>query len=120
MPLTLDTLETLALQETMIVAPGTVLFEDGQPGEAMYALIGGEVELWHDWKLLHVVKAGQVFGEMALIDDQPRSATAVARTTCELVAINKQQFDVLVQQTPGFARSLLQHLAQRLRAANAN
>jgi CRP-like cAMP-binding protein len=120
MSITFDALDAIAHQAAITVAPGTVLFEDGQTGDSMYAVIGGEVELWHHWRLLDVVKAGQVFGEMALIDDQPRSATAIARTACELIVIDKRHFDALVMQTPGFARSVMHHLAQRLRAANTN
>ena len=62
--------------------------------------------------------ADNIFGEMALIDSEPRSATAVAITDVELVPISEKQFLFLVSQTPYFALRLMRVLAQRLRATN--
>ena len=59
-----------------------------------------------------------IFGEMALIDSEPRSATAVAITDVELVAISEKQFLFLVSQTPYFALKVMRTLAQRLRVTN--
>ena len=62
--------------------------------------------------------ADSIFGEMALIDNEPRSATAVAITDVELVPISEKQFLFLVSQTPYFALKVMRILAQRLRATN--
>ena len=62
--------------------------------------------------------ANDIFGEMALIDNQPRSATAVAVTDVELVPVSEKQFLFLVGQTPYFALKVMRVLAQRLRATN--
>ena len=59
-----------------------------------------------------------IFGEMALIDSEPRSATAMAITDVELVPISEKQFLFLVSQTPYFALKLMRVLAQRLRVTN--
>jgi CRP-like cAMP-binding protein len=56
-----------------------------------------------------------MFGEMALIDREPRSATAVAETDCELVVIDKRRFWFLVQETPYFAEIVMRVMADRLR-----
>ena len=64
------------------------------------------------WRL----KTGDVFGEMALIEDRARSARAVAHSACRLVAIDERRFLFLVAQTPYFALGLLRLLARRLRA----
>jgi len=95
---------------------GTVVFSEGDPGDCLYVIVEGEVDVsvndHHVWRL----KAGEVFGEMALIEARPRSARAVAHTTCRLVAIDERRFLFLVSQTPYFALGLLRLLASRLRA----
>ena len=64
------------------------------------------------------LSADSIFGEMALIDNEPRSATAVAITDVELVPISEKQFLFLVSQTPYFALKVMRILAQRLRKTN--
>jgi CRP-like cAMP-binding protein len=59
---------------------------------------------------------GGIFGEMSLIDDKPRSATARARTDCELVPIDEGRFLELVHQKPGFALEVMKVMAERLRS----
>ena len=62
---------------------------------------------------------GEIFGEMALVDAKPRSATIVAETDGVLVPISEKQFVLMVREAPYFALSVMRVLAQRLRAANA-
>ena len=64
------------------------------------------------------MNANSIFGEMALIDDAPRSATAVAVTDVELVPVSEKQFLFLVSQTPFFAIKVMRVLARRLRATS--
>lgn len=64
------------------------------------------------------LSADHIFGEMALIDSEPRSATAIAVTDVELVAVSEKQFLFLVSQTPYFALKVMRILAQRLRVTN--
>ena len=64
------------------------------------------------------LSADDIFGEMALIDSEPRSATALAVTDVELVAVSEKQFLFLVSQTPYFALKVMRTLAQRLRKSN--
>ena len=61
---------------------------------------------------------GTILGEMALIDRSPRSASVACRTNCRLVAIDQAQFDLLVQETPAFARHVMAVMAERLRRMN--
>jgi CRP-like cAMP-binding protein len=98
------------------VAAGTVLFREGEKGESMFALVSGEVEVTKGGVSVSVLKPGEVFGEMAVIDHQPRSATATARTDCEIVELSERRFLFLVQQTPFFALQMLRLMASRLRA----
>jgi len=64
------------------------------------------------------MKHDTIFGEMALIDDEPRSATAIAATDVELVPVSEKQFLFLVSQTPYFALKVMRVLATRLRETN--
>jgi CRP/FNR family cyclic AMP-dependent transcriptional regulator len=96
-------------------AAGTVIFEQGEPGEVLYIVRDGTVALSIEGRQLETVERGGLFGEMALIDREPRSATAVAETDCELVTIDKRRFWFLVQETPYFAEIVMRVMADRLR-----
>jgi len=98
---------------------GQHIFTAGQPGDTMYVVKEGEVEVVVNGKVLDTVGPGGILGEMALIDKQPRSATAVAKTDCKLVSVNEQRFQRLVQQTPHFAIQVMRVMAQRLRHMDA-
>lgn len=96
-------------------AAGTTIFEQGDEGEILYIVREGAVSLSVDGRPLETVERGGMFGEMALIDREPRSATAVAETDCELVTIGKRRFWFLVQETPYFAEIVMRVMADRLR-----
>jgi CRP-like cAMP-binding protein len=97
---------------------GTKIFEAGQKGDVMYAVRDGEVELVLDGKVIETVLAGGVFGEMALVDDHIRTATAIARTDCNLVAVNERKFQQLINSAPFFAIEVMRAMAHRLRRKN--
>lgn len=97
------------------VAAGTVIFSEGEKGTSMYALLEGEVEVAKGGRVVAVLTAGEVFGEMAVIDHEVRSATVTTRTQCQLVEIDERRFLFLVQQTPFFALQMLRLMAERLR-----
>jgi CRP/FNR family transcriptional regulator, cyclic AMP receptor protein len=97
---------------------GDIIFKEGDPGEVMYAVIEGEVDLKVNDKVIYTVGAGEVLGEMALIDKKPRSATAVAKTPCKLVIIDEKRFTFLIQQTPMFVTQIMKVMADRLRMKN--
>ena len=101
---------------------GTMLCHEGALEEVFYIIGEGEVsvtqQLGNEERFLRTSGPGQYFGEMALIDNEPRSATALAITDVELVPISEKQFLFLVSQTPYFALKVMRILAQRLRATN--
>ena len=99
----------------VLYEPGQVVFEEGQPGDVMYAIIEGEVEIAVQGKPIDLVGPGGIIGEMALVDDSPRSGTARARTESKLVPINQKRFTFLVQQTPYFSIQVMRIMAERLR-----
>jgi CRP-like cAMP-binding protein len=96
-------------------AAGEAIFREGDPGECMYCVKTGVVEVVAGGRVLETLEAGHVFGEMALVDNQPRSATARAKTDCQVVPIDEKTFFFLVQQTPNFALQLMRVLSERLR-----
>ena len=107
--------ETGALQ----LARGDSLFREGEKGEKMYVLFEGEMEILLGDFVLETVRQGALIGEMALIDDSPRTASAVAKTPSRLAEIDRRRFHFLVQQTPHFATHVMKTLADRLRHMNA-
>lgn len=96
-------------------AAGQVVFAEGDPGDVMYVVKSGEVDIVAGGQVIDSAGPGSVVGEMALVDGRARSATAVARTDCQLVPIGEQRFTFLVQETPGFALAVMRILADRLR-----
>jgi len=99
---------------------GQIVFERGQPGDVMYAVVDGEVEILLGERVIDVALPGGIVGEMALIDSSPRGATARARTLCRLVPIGERRFIFLVQQTPFFAIQVMRIMADRLRRLMAS
>ena len=97
------------------VARGEVFFTENQNSDRMYLLEQGEVALTRGGKAIDVVKAGEIFGEMAAISQLPRSATATARTACRVVSLDAKQFQLAIQKLPEFALMLMNILINRLR-----
>jgi CRP-like cAMP-binding protein len=102
-------------QDFKTFAAGETIFRQGDPRTFMFVVNQGEVEIKIGDRVVEVVVAGGIFGEMAMIDGQPRTAAAVARTECKLVPIDQRRFQFLVQQTPYFAIEVMRVLAGRLR-----
>ena len=96
-------------------AAGDVIFAEGDKGEAMFVVRTGEVTIERGGRVMETLSGGGVFGEMALIDGSPRSATVRAKTDCEVAPINEKTFLFLVHETPFFAIAVMRTLADRLR-----
>jgi len=105
-------------RNTVFIEAGQTIFRQGQRGTVMYLLLDGVAEILVGTRSVELAHGGTLIGEMALIDDEARSATVVARTACHLVPIPQAQFDLLVQETPEFARCVMASLAARLRRMN--
>lgn len=101
-------------------APGDVLFTVGETGDCMYVVRDGTVTIHAEGLPIEEVGPGGIFGELALIDSAPRSATAIAATACELVVLNERAFLFHVSQTPFFALNVMRVLSERLRRASAH
>jgi CRP/FNR family transcriptional regulator, cyclic AMP receptor protein len=94
---------------------GSVIFGEGQKRDSMYVVKSGEVELKVGDTTVEVVGTDGFFGEMALVDQAPRSATAVAKTDCVVIPISEKHFLFMVEETPFFALTVLRTLTARLR-----
>jgi CRP-like cAMP-binding protein len=97
---------------------GSVIFREGDEAHELFVVKSGQVRIQIGNRTVTELAADSIFGEMALIDNEPRSATAIAVTDVELVAVSEKQFLFLVGQTPYFALKVMRVLAQRLRATN--
>lgn len=100
------------------VQAGQTVFREGEPGDVMYYLRDGEIEIAGENGTLATLWPGDFFGEMSMIDGSPRSATATAKSDCALVAVDRRQFLDLVRDTPDIAMHMLQVLTVRVRELN--
>jgi CRP-like cAMP-binding protein len=120
-----DTLEQLsAYVARRRVERGATIFVKGDPGQGLMALVRGSVRISLPGAggrevVLNRIRAGEVFGEMALLDGQARSADATAIEDCELLIIDRRNLLHLVHQKPEVAVKLLEVLCARVRQANA-
>ena len=101
--------------ETRTYAPGQAIFEKGDEGLELFVVKQGKIELRLGDRLLSTIGNGDIFGEMALVDGSPRSASAIAVSDVEVVPVSEKQFVYLVGETPYFALNVMRVLAQRLR-----
>ena len=97
---------------------GEVIFKEGEPGTEFFVIQSGKVDIQLGNRLLGTLGDHDIFGEMALIDPAPRSATAIAKTDVKVVPVAEKQFLFLVGRTPHFALNVMRTLARRLRAQN--
>jgi CRP/FNR family cyclic AMP-dependent transcriptional regulator len=99
-----------------VVLPGGVLVKQGQAGRQAFIVVSGEAEVRVDGEVVAHARAGDVVGEMALLDNQPRSASVVAVTALEVLVIDPRQFAELFND-PRTARWIAISLARRLRTS---
>jgi CRP/FNR family transcriptional regulator, cyclic AMP receptor protein len=95
---------------------GQALFKEGdEQNGLMYVLMSGTAEIWVKDRKMETAEAGAILGEMAMIDDDVRSATVVAVNNCRLLPLDRQRFNFLIQNTPNFAQCVMRVIAKRLR-----
>lgn len=99
-------------------AAGEKIFSEHEMGFEMYVVLSGEVELSINGDVIETLGPGEPFGEMALIDQAPRTATATAKTECVVLPIPEKRFLFMVQQTPYFSLQIMKVITDRLRKAN--
>lgn len=112
-----DILSRLGAQPRTFEAGEKIFLED-DIGEALYVVRSGRVDVITYGTVLENVRAGGIFGEMALIDEGPRSAAAIAAEATEVAAIDKPTFLALIREQPEFALRVMRLLTARLRRMN--
>jgi CRP-like cAMP-binding protein len=105
--------------DTRFFKQGETIFREGDSADCMFAVIEGAVEIQLRGAVVERIVPISVFGEMALLDGQPRSATAVAAADCTVASIDEKRFLRLVEGTPRFALQIMQLIAERLRRQNS-
>jgi len=104
------------------IPAGTVLFNEGDRGEEMYILQSGRVKISKRIrgveKTLATLEKGEFFGEMAILNDKPRSASAETVEECEMLMIDRKTFDALIRGNAEIAVRFIKRLADRLRETN--
>lgn len=100
------------------VPAGTNILVQGAVGAEMFLLRKGRAEIRVGHEDVEEIGPGDIFGEMALIDQSTRSATVTAIEDCEVIALNEQQFVALIQDAPYFALDVMRTLVERLRSMN--
>jgi CRP/FNR family transcriptional regulator, cyclic AMP receptor protein len=105
------------------VRKGQVIFQEGEPGDSFYMILRGRVKVsLYDESgkeyVLDVIKSGEYFGELSLIDGLPRSANLISLEGSEFLTINRHDFIRLLMENPAIMVSLLKTCSNRLRAAD--
>jgi CRP/FNR family transcriptional regulator, cyclic AMP receptor protein len=98
---------------------GEVIFAQGDHGDFMYVVAQGTAQILVEGKVVETIGVGGIVGEMALIDSEPRSATAITKTECVLIPLDEERFAELVARRPEFALQVMRVLAHRLRRMDA-
>ncbi len=95
---------------------GEIIFHQGTKGNMIYGIIDGEVEMLVDDKVVEIIRAGDVFGQGALLhSDHLRTSTAKAKTDCQIASLDQEHFLFAVQETPMFALEIMRSYSDRFR-----
>ncbi len=105
--------------DIVVFAEGEQIFAAGDPPDAMYVVLDGEVDIRLGKTSLDVARSGDIVGEMALVDLSTRSAAVVALTAARLARVDRRRFLYLVQNTPTFAIDVMTVMASRIRRFDA-
>ena len=118
MPLSgLEHLATAA--EEAIFSAGKPIIREGEYGDSMYLIVDGEVRIHSGDKELSVFREKNYFGELSIIDGEPRSASASALTDCLLLRVNKEEFNEILLRHSDSAMAIIQALTRDLRKARS-
>ncbi len=113
-----DLVEVAGIATEVYTEASELVFREGDPGDGLYFVVEGTVRVTQGGRTLAELKAREVFGEMALLDPAPRSATAVAVTPVTLLRVAQDDFTFILRERPEVSLGVLRVLTRRLRAAN--
>ncbi|NJL80310.1 MAG: Crp/Fnr family transcriptional regulator [Richelia sp. SM2_1_7] len=98
--------------------PNCSIFREGEQGQSLYIVVSGKVKIHLDNRTLAVMSQGKYFGEMAVFDTQPRSASATTIDACECLELTQEQLDDAIEETPEIAVNIIRELSRLIRKLN--
>lgn len=104
-----------ALAEVVHVSKDEVVFEQGDDGDAFYMVVSGSIIISRGATKLATLGSREGFGEMSILDSEPRSASATAAEDTTLLTLDRDSFDRVIEQNPVVARGVYRVLTERLR-----
>jgi CRP/FNR family cyclic AMP-dependent transcriptional regulator len=104
--------------DEITVPAGKVLCEEGRPGREFFVILSGRAAVRRHGRKVATLGPGDYFGELALLDRLPRSATVVAETDMDLLVLSQSAFNGVIDSVPQIARKLMAAMAGRLREAD--
>jgi CRP/FNR family transcriptional regulator, cyclic AMP receptor protein len=110
-----DIEEVGRLADEVDVPAGKVLMKQGDPGQEFYVIVDGAVRIERDGRLLNTLGPGDFFGDMALVVERPRTATATVDRDSQLLVLGHREFHSLMDRFPSIRMSVLESIALRLR-----
>jgi len=113
-----ELLELAKVTEDMEVEAGKVLTREGQSGSEFFVIVDGEVSVTKDGQEIRTLGPGDFFGEIALLEDTPRTATVVAKTPLRFFVLTRQSFRSMLAHQPELERKVLAALEERVRATS--
>lgn len=105
--------------DEVAIRRGTVLTEQGTPGDAFYLIVDGTAEVKRSGTKIADLGAGDAVGEMALLDGEPRSATVVMTSDGTVLTMPRREFTGVLKEIPAISQKLLVSMSLRLREANS-
>ena len=106
--------QVAAIADEIDLPEGKVLMREGERGREFYVLLDGEAEVSRRGKKVATRRAGEFFGEIALVSSLPRTATVTTRASVRALVIRDVEFRALLQRTPAIALKVLNAVAERL------
>jgi len=108
--------EVAAIADEIDLRAGKVLIREGERGREFFVLLEGEAEVRRKGRKVATSRAGEFFGEIALVSDRPRTATVTATTPVRVLVVNDRDFRELLHRVPQISVKVLRALAERLPA----
>ena len=115
-----EPVEPARVCEDLEIQPGNVLCKAGQLGHELFVIVDGTVRVTREGERVATLSGGDFLGEIAIVTDLPRTATATAETPVRLFALTRRDFRVVLDDNPGVERKVLQALARRLAATSSD
>ena len=113
-----ELIELAKLTEDLEVAEGKVLTREGQSGSEFFVIVDGEVSVKKDDQEIRTLGSGDFFGEIALLEDTPRTATVTAKTPLRFFVLTRQAFRSMLAHQPELEQKVLSALEERVRATS--